>query len=92
MYSFLAITAHYVDSDWKLVERLLAFQDTTDHTGASMANIMMSCLDEINISARLGCITMDNASNNDLLVTSFTHALNQSGIGDPVSKKAPMVH
>jgi hypothetical protein len=74
MYSFIAITRHYVDSDWTLVKRLFFFKDTTDHTGVGIADIVKSCLDESNISSRLGCITMDNASKNDTLVTSLSES------------------
>jgi hypothetical protein len=74
-FSFLAITAHYIDSDWKLVEKLIAFQDTTDHTGVGMAAIVRSVLDEFELTSRLGCLTMDNASNNDTLARSLRENL-----------------
>jgi hypothetical protein len=64
-FSFLAITAHHIDSDWTLVEKLLAFQDTIDHSGVGMAALVKSALDGFELSARFGCLTMDNASNND---------------------------
>jgi hypothetical protein len=78
MYSFLAVTAHYVDSEWKLVERLLLFQDTTDHSGAGMAEIVNKCLQEFDIQDRLKCITMDNASNNDTLASHLEDLLSKS--------------
>jgi hypothetical protein len=74
-YSFLAITVHYVDCDWQLVEKFLPFTDTTDHSGAGMAEIVQSTLEQFGIVERLGCATMDNASNNDTLMSSLAETL-----------------
>jgi len=76
-FSFLAVTVHYVDSDWTLVEKLLQFQETTDHSGSGMAEIVNSTLNEFGLTARLGCITMDNATNNDSLVTTLAETYDQ---------------
>eukprot|EP00474_Spongospora_subterranea_P005608 CRZ06066.1 hypothetical protein [Spongospora subterranea] len=77
MFSFLAVTAHFIDSDWNLVERLLTFQDTTDHTGAGMAALVKETMVEFDFAARLGCLTMDNASNNDTLVSALSQHLQE---------------
>jgi hypothetical protein len=55
------------------MEKLLAFQDTIDHSGVGMA---------VELSARLGCLTMDNASNNDTLITVLAKCLKESAVGD----------
>ena len=75
MFSFLAVTAHFIDSEWNLVERLLTFQDTTDHSGAGQAAIVKEHLDFFGLSERLGCLTMDNATNNDTLVVSLAGSM-----------------
>ena len=77
-FSFLAVTAHYVDSNWKLTEKLLSFCETTDHTGSGMARLVKTTLEEFGLTARLGCLTMDNASSNDSLISSLFENLQDS--------------
>ena len=77
-FSFLAITAHYVDSNWKLTESLLSFVETTDHTGSSMACLVSTALEEFELTSRLGCLAMDNASNNNSLMVSLFEKLQES--------------
>src|SRR5689334_3461743 len=45
---------------------------TTDHSGCRMASIVKSALDEFGLIARLGCLTMDNASNSDTPIESLS--------------------
>ncbi len=74
-YSFLAITAHFINSKWKMEEKLLAFKETTEHAGVSMAELVKATLDDFSITNHLGCLTMDNASNNNTLVQSLAELI-----------------
>ena len=70
-YTFLAITCHYINNDWELCEKLLSFQEKIDHSGEGMAELVMKVLKEANLTTKAGCITGDNASNNDKLCKSL---------------------
>lgn len=74
-YSFIAITAHYVSNDWQLQEHLIAFDKTTDHTGLGMSEIVFETIEEFGLTNKLGSITMDNASNNNTLMSSLATTL-----------------
>src|SRR5690242_11377583 len=45
-----------------------------------MADIVTLCLDEFAIMSRLGCLTMDNASNNDTLIASLDETFVRTGV------------
>ncbi|BBM99603.1 hypothetical protein Mp_1g22340 [Marchantia polymorpha subsp. ruderalis] len=74
-FSFLAIVIHFVGPDWTLHKKLLTFTDTTDHSGAGLAEIVQHTLEEFEIVERIGCLTMDNASNNDTLMSALENSI-----------------
>ena len=74
MLTFMAITAHDIDSDWKMVEKLLRFEDTTDNTESLMVLLVKNFLNKFDISNWLGFLKIHNASSNDSIVTSFSDA------------------
>ena len=74
-YTFLAITCHYIDANWCLGEDLLCLVDTVDHSGDALAGLVHGVLKTFDICSRIGCITGDNASNNDTLCKSLSERL-----------------
>ena len=61
----VAVTCHYVTSDFKLGEDLLEFIHVPErHTGDNLASHVYDILHEYNIQTKLYCISTDNASNN----------------------------
>ncbi|CAG8600367.1 7255_t:CDS:2 [Paraglomus occultum] len=64
MQPYLAITMHWIDSDWcmrKLLLDLVPFHDC--HTGANQANTIVALLNEMEIGQKLLAVTTDNAAN-----------------------------
>ena len=52
--SFLAITAHFMDKEWKLQSILLDFvQIWGPHTGENIKNIFISCLENFKIQIKI---------------------------------------
>ena len=63
--AFLAITAYFIDANWKHQEVLLGFEHLHGkHTGTAMATIVKNILDDFQVSDRLFCVITDGAANN----------------------------
>lgn len=61
----IAITGYFIDSDFRLHEALLSFEELKgQHDGVNIGEAIYVCLDKYNIVEKLFCITTDNASNN----------------------------
>ncbi|GES85576.1 zinc finger BED domain-containing protein RICESLEEPER 2-like [Rhizophagus clarus] len=61
--SFLSLTLHYINSDWKLCNFLLdIIPFNISHTGINISNEIMRVLQEFNISNRIIALTTDNES------------------------------
>ena len=86
--SFLGITAHWINSDWRIQEIVFDFLDISDiaHTGINLAKNLEHVIQDRNLSNGVLAIVTDNASNNDLLfenlncdvqqIRCFGHILN----------------
>src|ERR1700722_2081232 len=60
--SFLSLTIHYVNSDWKLCNFLLdIIPFNISHSGINIASEIMRVLQEFNISNKVIALTTDNA-------------------------------
>ncbi|XP_024313494.1 zinc finger BED domain-containing protein RICESLEEPER 2-like [Brachypodium distachyon] len=67
--SYMCVVAHYIDKNWKMQTRVLAFVELdTPHTGHVIADALWSCVIEWKIEDKVVSITLDNASNNDVAV------------------------
>ena len=76
MLILIGITCHWIDQSFVLHEALLDFKKLTGHhTGDYLAQEVFKALEKYNISAKLFCITTDNASNNGTLMTSLSQIL-----------------
>ena len=63
---YICLTAHFVDNNWKLNSKILAFcKLEPPHTGEDLANKVFEVLTEWEIDRKIFSITLDNASAND---------------------------
>lgn len=66
---YLALTAHFVDDDWKLQKRILNFSFMPPpHTGVALSDKIYKLLVDWGIEKKLFSMTLDNASANDCFV------------------------
>lgn len=67
--SFFGFTAHFIDDEWNVQERLLAFKLLeVEHDGKSLANAFLDVLTDFELTHRLLGVTADNASNNSTMM------------------------
>ncbi|CAN6196343.1 unnamed protein product [Urochloa humidicola] len=64
---YMSLTAHWIDSEWKLQKRIINFCSVPDHKGDTLGKRVEECLLEWGID-RLFTVTVDNASSNDRLI------------------------
>ncbi|XP_042008263.1 zinc finger BED domain-containing protein RICESLEEPER 2-like [Salvia splendens] len=62
--NYMVITAHFLDSDWKLNKRIINFTKITSHVGEEIGKMIEVCLREWGIE-KMFSIVVDNASSND---------------------------
>jgi len=63
---YICLTAHFVDNNWKLNSKILAFcKMEPPHTGHDLANKVFECLTDWGIDRKIFSITLDNATVND---------------------------
>ena len=75
--SFLDLTIHYVNSDWKLCNFLLdIIPFTISHSKMNIANEIMRVLNEFNISNKVITLTIDNESAMLVCEKEISSALN----------------
>ena len=66
---YMVLTAHFVESDWKLQKRVLNFVDVPPpHFGLAVYDALYKCLQEWGIEGKISTITVNNAAYNDLAV------------------------
>ena len=66
---FLSLTCHYVDPEWKLRKKLLAFVLVpSPHTDKHIAEAIHNILMEWNLDQKAFCLTLDNASSNEVCI------------------------
>ncbi|OAY54993.2 hypothetical protein MANES_03G079516v8 [Manihot esculenta] len=72
--SYMVVTAHFVDSEWKLQKRTLNFYDVPPpHTGVVICDVLKKCLVEWGIEDKVQTISVDNASYNDVVNSLALH-------------------
>lgn len=78
---YLALTAHFLDSEWNLHKKILNFcHMPPPHTGNALAEKINSLLCDWGIDKNLFSITLDNASANDSFVEKLKTQLNYRGL------------
>ncbi|KAM6564201.1 hypothetical protein CsatB_030096 [Cannabis sativa] len=65
--NYMCLTAHWIDSDWKLQKRIINFCQITDHKGETIGTEIESCLNQWGIH-KIFTITVDNASTNSTAI------------------------
>ncbi|TYG36744.1 hypothetical protein ES288_D13G087700v1 [Gossypium darwinii] len=69
---YICITAHWVDKDWKLQKRIIRFRALfPPYDGLNIADELVLCLSQWGIDKKIFSITLDNASYNDVMVSSI---------------------
>ncbi|CAH9071361.1 unnamed protein product [Cuscuta epithymum] len=62
---YLSLTAHFIDNDWNLDKRVLAFREFNDrHTAEHIYILIERILNEYNLIDKVFAIGFDNAGNN----------------------------
>jgi hypothetical protein len=74
---YIAITAHYIDKNWKLQKRLIGFREIQHpHMAENIFCVIMDVFELYGILGKVGSITFDNASNNTATIPMFRNRLN----------------
>jgi hypothetical protein len=69
--SIIGVVAHYLDKTWTIKTRLIAVRRLYgSHAGENMSRLLMSVIQEFEISGRLGYFMTDNAESNDVCLES----------------------
>ncbi|CAL1370603.1 unnamed protein product [Linum trigynum] len=76
--NYMCVTAHFVGVDWKLQKKVLSFVPITSHTGNDIAEKIAEILEEWKVK-NLFCMTMDNASKNDIVSDCMRRKLKEWG-------------
>ncbi|KAJ0764227.1 putative ribonuclease H-like superfamily [Helianthus annuus] len=63
----MCLTAHFIDNEWKLRSKVLAFCPQEDHCGVDIGKTVDKCLQEWEIENIL-TVSVDNASANDVAI------------------------
>nr|XP_029145226.1 zinc finger BED domain-containing protein RICESLEEPER 2-like [Arachis hypogaea] len=74
-FTYMSLTAHFVDLDWKLHKKILKFCQVTSHSGEVIGATIESCLNNWNLN-RVFSVTVDNASSNDVAIKYLKQRLN----------------
>ncbi|KAG2712806.1 hypothetical protein I3760_04G143400 [Carya illinoinensis] len=65
--NYMCLTAHFIDSSWKLHKRILNFCMIPNHKGETIGKCVDSCLQDWGIE-KIFTVTVDNASSNDVAI------------------------
>ncbi|XP_042449204.1 zinc finger BED domain-containing protein RICESLEEPER 2-like [Zingiber officinale] len=65
--NYMVVTAHFLDSDWKLHKRIINFTKITSHHGEEIGKMVEVCLRDWGID-KVFSIVVDNASSNDTAI------------------------
>lgn len=74
---FLCLTAHWIDDEWNIQKRILAFRHIPHpHNGLTIASTIESIIDEYCLRDKVFSIALDNASNNNSAINYLVERLN----------------
>ena len=77
-YSYMVVTAHWIDKNWDMQKRIISFKPVTNHKGETIAEHLSECLADWGIE-KVFSVTVDNAKGNDKALRLFTEACRQLG-------------
>ena len=72
---YICLTAHYIDSDWKLQKRILNFCTMSNQKGKSIGKLVEHCLHGWGLE-KVFTVTVDNASTNDTAIKVLKKRVN----------------
>jgi hypothetical protein len=79
--AFLAITAHWIDLEWRLREVLLDFAPLSgSHTGENICSTFVASCDRFGVLPKILAITTDSASTNGVFLRSVEEVCANRGI------------
>ena len=73
--NYMVLTAHFIDNDWKLQKKILTFIPVSSHKGDEIGRAIEKCLIEWDLE-KIFCITVDNASSNDVAIGYMQKKIN----------------
>ncbi|KAL0381264.1 UNVERIFIED_CONTAM: Zinc finger BED domain-containing protein RICESLEEPER 2 [Sesamum angustifolium] len=73
--TYMCLTAHYIDSDWKMHKVILNFIPCPTHRGDDVGLLIEKCLLDWGID-KVFAITVDNASSNDTTIAYLRRFIN----------------
>ncbi|WCJ32329.1 Zinc finger BED domain-containing protein RICESLEEPER 1 [Euphorbia peplus] len=77
--SYLCLTAHYIDEDWKLQKKILSFVTLdSSHTEDMLSEVIIKCLMEWEIECKLFAITFDDCSIDDDIIFRIKDRISQN--------------
>ncbi|KAM1519537.1 hypothetical protein ACFX1Z_022324 [Malus domestica] len=74
--NYIVVTAHFMDSEWKLHKRIINFIKITGHKGDDIGKVLEMCLNQWGIE-KIFSITVDNASANDVAIDYMKKRLHE---------------
>ncbi|XP_019181603.1 PREDICTED: zinc finger BED domain-containing protein RICESLEEPER 4-like [Ipomoea nil] len=83
--NYMCITAHFIDDQWKLNKKIIAFVPVSSHRGEYIAKALETCLVQWGIK-NVFTVTVDNASSNDTAMGFFKSKLMSWGTTSVRSK------
>lgn len=84
MFYFLKVTARYINLNWKLINRTLAFKSLSDPLDENViVDCITSVLEDWGIGNKCGAITTESSTPNDLAVNKIREMLKERQILDP---------
>ena len=72
--NYMSLSAHWIDSEWKLHKRILNFCQVSNHTGEVIGQVIENCLLEWGID-KLFTVTVDNASSNNVTISYLKNVM-----------------
>ncbi|KAI4357416.1 hypothetical protein L6164_001364 [Bauhinia variegata] len=72
--SYMCLTTHFIDENWRLQKRILNFSQIDNHKGETIGKEIDRCLREWGIE-NVFTITVDNASSNDVAISYLRRKL-----------------
>jgi len=74
--AYFCVTAHYIDRNWLLNKRIIAFRVIdSPHTGAMITNAILAIFREYKVVDKISSITFDNASANIAAIEMIRHKI-----------------
>lgn len=80
--AFMAVTGYFIDQDWNYREVLLGFEPLHGaHSGTNLSTVLLELFQQYQIMDRVLAITIDNASNNNILMSIIQESAQSLELG-----------